>query len=503
MSGKDSILSPPAPTTPAGLRARKAEDQRRGVDHLKGIKPAYDVIVIGSGLAGLTSANVLAKAGHSVLLLEQHYNFGGLATWFKRKHGHVFDISLHGFPQGMVKTCRKYWTQEIADSIVQLREIRFDNPEFSLSTTFDRADFTRILVEKFGIERATVEAFFDFTRGMNFYDDQSLTTRGLFERFFPGRKDVWRLLMEPIAYANGSTLDDPAITYGIVFSNFMSKGVFTFQGGTDQLIKKMKLELQKNGVELRNHAQVEQILAERGPEGPRATGVLVNGREVRAKAVISNANLVTTVEKLLEPGVCRPEFVREAKQVRMNSSSSQVYLGLRRGESIPNIGELFFTSTHPEFDSDALVALECTSRTFSFYYPDVRPGSEMFSVVASINSRWEDWANLTEAQYLLEKEKMARESIEVLEGYLPGIGDKLDHVEVATPRTFEFFTQHKAGTSFGTKFEGLAVSKNMPKEVTGLFHAGSVGIIMSGWLGAANYGVIVSNDVDRHLRSAQ
>ncbi len=43
--------------------------------------------------------------------------------------------------------------------------------------------------------------------------------------------------MEPITYANGSTLEDPAITYGIVFSNFMSKGVFTFQGGTDRLIQ--------------------------------------------------------------------------------------------------------------------------------------------------------------------------------------------------------------------------------------------------------------------------
>ena len=29
--------------------------------------------------------------------------------------------------------------------------------------------------------------------------------------------------MEPITYANGSTLEDPAITYGIVFSNFMNR----------------------------------------------------------------------------------------------------------------------------------------------------------------------------------------------------------------------------------------------------------------------------------------
>ena len=65
---------------------------------------------------------------------------------------------------------------------------------------------------------------------MNFYDDQAMTTRQLFERFFPGRDDVVRLLMEPITYANGSTLEDPALCYGIVFSNFMSKGVLHLPG---------------------------------------------------------------------------------------------------------------------------------------------------------------------------------------------------------------------------------------------------------------------------------
>ena len=71
---------------------------------------------------------------------------------------------------------------------------------------------------------------------MNFYDQDSRTTRELFGQFFPERNDIQRLLLEPITYANGSTLDDPAITYGIVFSNFMNKGVFTFKGGTDRFI---------------------------------------------------------------------------------------------------------------------------------------------------------------------------------------------------------------------------------------------------------------------------
>ena len=89
--------------------------------------------------------------------------------------------------------------------------------------------------------------------------------------------------------------------------------------------------------------------------------------------------------------------------------------------------------------------------------------------------------------------------MDCLEQYVPGVRDKLDHIEAATPRTFEHYTKHIAGSSFGTKFEGLGVSKDLPNQIGGLFHAGSVGIIMSGWLGAVNYGVIVSNDVDKYL----
>jgi phytoene dehydrogenase-like protein len=264
-------------------------------DFLQGVRDRYDVIVIGSGLAGMTSANTLARAGRSVLLLEQHYKLGGMATWFRRPGGHIFDISLHGFPVGMVKSCRRYWTREIADSIVLLKNIRFDNPMFSLTTTFSREDFTRLLVEKFRVSADAVGTFFDTARGMNFYDDQRMTAGDLFAKSFPGREDVTRLLMEPITYANGSTLEDPAISYGIVFSNFMSKGVFTFQGGTDRLIKLMHEDLLRSGVDVRIRADVEKAIV----RGGRLVGVRVNGREIAAGAVVSNANLKSTIFNLV------------------------------------------------------------------------------------------------------------------------------------------------------------------------------------------------------------
>jgi phytoene dehydrogenase-like protein len=466
-------------------------------DFLAGAKDEYDVVVIGSGLAGMTAANILGRAGRSVLLVEQHYKLGGMATWFKRPGGHIFDISLHGFPHGMIKSCRRYWTEEIANSIVPLKHIRFDNPMFSLTTSYNREDFTQLLTTRFGIPLETVNAFFDYARGMNFYDDQRLTTRELFDRFFPGREDVIRLLMEPITYANGSTLEDPAITYGIVFSNFMSKGVFTFEGGTDRLIGLMHDDLLQSGVDVRIKCDAERIHVEQG----RVAGVTVNGRLIKCRAIVSNSNLKHTILGLVGEEHFDRGFVDDAKAVRLNNSSTQVYMALKADERLDeSMGDLFFTSTAPVFRTELLLSRDITSRTYSFYYPRTRPqGRPRCLIVSSTNANYSDWAALGPEEYEASKLDLIEKTLDHLGRYVPDIRGKVDHVEAATPKTFEHYTHHVAGASFGTKFEGLAVSRSLPEQVRGLYHAGSVGIIMSGWLGAINYGVIVANDVDALL----
>ena len=140
--------------------------------------------------------------------------------------------------------------------------------------------------------------------------------------------------------------------------------------------------------------------------------------------------------------------------------------------------------------------MDTKSRTFSVYYPKTRPEAPPdYTMVASMNANYDDWADLDAEAYQQAKEAMIERCFVDLERYIPGIRAKVDTVEAATPRTFHRYTLHTRGL-FGTKFEGLDISRTLHKEIAGLFHVGSVGIIMSGWLGAINYGVIVANDVD-------
>lgn len=63
----------------------------------------YDVIVVGGGLAGLTTAAITAKSGKRVLLLERNYIPGGCASSYYRS-GAIFDTgatTLLGLSEGM------------------------------------------------------------------------------------------------------------------------------------------------------------------------------------------------------------------------------------------------------------------------------------------------------------------------------------------------------------------------------------------------------------------
>ena len=57
----------------------------------------YDVIIVGAGLAGLSTGAILAKAGKKVLILEKSKDIGGFARTYRPFPGYYIDQGMHGF----------------------------------------------------------------------------------------------------------------------------------------------------------------------------------------------------------------------------------------------------------------------------------------------------------------------------------------------------------------------------------------------------------------------
>ena len=258
--------------------------------------------------------------------------------------------------------------------------------------------------------------------------------------------------------------------------------------------------MKENGVDIRINSGVDKINV--GTKGVES--VEVNGRTIKTDAVVSNANLRSTIFKMVGEDKFDGQFMDAAKEVRLNNSSTQVYMAMHPDDTVPReTGDLLFSSTAERFQTDLLLSRDITSRTFSFYYPDTRPETkERTLIVSSTNANYSDWAGLSKEDYEASKQDLVDTTLDALEKYVPNARERIVHAEAATPLTFEHYTQHDAGASFGTKFEGLEVSRTLPQQITGLYHAGSCGIIMSGWLGTINYGVIVANDVINQLNKS-
>jgi len=70
-------------------------------------------------------------------------------------------------------------------------------------------------------------------------------------------------------------------------------------------------ELIKNGVDIRTKSPVEKIII----EDQKVSGVIVSGKKVKCRAVVSNGNLKSTVHKLVGDEHFSGSFIEEARKV--------------------------------------------------------------------------------------------------------------------------------------------------------------------------------------------
>jgi phytoene dehydrogenase-like protein len=126
-------------------------------------KEYYDVIVIGAGIGGLTSAALLSKAGLSVCVLEKEPRVGGYLAGFRRKH-FIFDTAIHWLnqygPDGIVDRLFKAIGSDHPKAIEQQRIRRYKGENFDYLLTNHPDELRDRLILDFPEDKKGIERLF-------------------------------------------------------------------------------------------------------------------------------------------------------------------------------------------------------------------------------------------------------------------------------------------------------------------------------------------------------
>ncbi len=436
----------------------------------------YDVIIIGSGMGGLVTATQLAAKGAKVLVLEKYLIPGGSAGYFERE-GYRFDVGasmIFGFgTEGTTNLLTRALDAvnmdlETIPDPVQIHYHLPNNLELKVHKNYDK--FIDELINKFPHEKVGIRRFYDecwkVFNCLNAMELLSLEEpRYLMRVFFQhpfaclglvkylpqnageiARRHIKdsELLkfidMECYCWSVVPADRTPMINAGMVFSDRHYGGINYPKGGVGTIAEKLVEGLEKLGGEVQYKARVTNIVMENG----RAVGVrLANGKEYRAKRIVSNATRWDTFEKLLP----KNEIPKKEKKWQQRYQQSPSFLSLHLGiksEVLPPGTEchhILLEQWETMEDEQGTIFVSIPT----LLDPSLAP-SDHHIIHTFTPSYMKEWQGLSSQDYQHKKEAAATRLIKRLENIFPGLVEGLDYQEVGTPRTHQRFLGRDQGT---------------------------------------------------------
>jgi len=342
----------------------------------------YDVIIIGSGIAGLICGILLAKNGLKTLILEKHVRPGGYCCTFKRGD-YNFDATLH-----MINGCSPGWkVYEIlkeagvkisyyqpGDEVgtIEPDEVRFiklDNINRTINLTND-LDFTtpanleeyeKRLIEKFPHQADNLRKLINDCKNILLfgYDFQKAGKLGklklIFSRFSVVRKFLKSFKSTAKDLFDKYSINDPNLIsilaelckffalppeqlsqtiYLLGAFSYYFQGAFQVIGGSGAFASAITYKFQEFGGELKLKALASEILIDE--KSNRVSGVkLSDGTIYNSRFVVSNADatytfneLIKTNNSFLNSNKKLVKFIDNINKREVSLSAVVVYIGL-------------------------------------------------------------------------------------------------------------------------------------------------------------------------------
>ncbi len=449
------------------------------------LKSAYDVVVIGAGIGGLTTAALLAARGKDVLVLEQHYLPGGSAQTFPSGK-YRFDVGPKLFfgmdaSRGNMRHHAQVFAEldEWPDLLHYESYYSFIHPRGCLRVAGSVDEYLAQLVAAFPSEEAGIRAFYRHLEALHQLfvgipnlplDDlwslaslmwrvpldrllelsywSRVTLGELFDRYIASPELRAIINAEFVAFCYSDIDNAPAVLGALVLiERHKGGGTFT-RGGSGELARLLIRGLEKHGGRISYRSPARRVLVEDG----RVRGVeLGDGTRIEARWVVSNAGVVntfgrsgTTVEPLVERHWLRPDTVRRVDQLKLTDSFITLFAGVDASVFPPGTDPhtLYIDRYYPSVRELRMICF-CNS---SFKDPSLAPAGKHALQIVYFDPEFCTFASWQrDDHYAARKEAACQRALAMAEQVFPGIVAGLDRLEVGTPLTYEYYLARWGG----------------------------------------------------------
>jgi len=441
--------------------------------------------IIGAGVAGLSAGCYLQMNGFETTIFESHSTFGGLCTSWRR-NGYTFESGLQWvLGSGKSNPFYQLWSELIdMDSIrfvhhevrmeIEVKENHdiFGEKVFHLYTNLERLEKYMLTIAP--EDGSRIKKLIRTMRRMQFYEIPPMIKsvpqllpwyrKVLFIKYLPlliflnrvkretnfsfakklknpFLREAFRLLFD------GDEMPLLILTMPLAFNDV--KGTGYPVGGSSGFVGNLEQRYLELGGKIRYQCEVEKITVVKN----QATGiVLKSGESIPSDVTISAADWNFTLFKALDGKYVAKTILELHRQQKLKVYYSVFMVSLGVNGSFMNQPHFIRFPLSKPFVSPDGTHYERMEVHIYNYDPTLAPEGKTVISISYYTRNADYWINLRRADpesYQLDKQKFSDLIIDQAETRFPGLKGKIEVTDIATPATFQRYTNNWKGSVQG------------------------------------------------------
>lgn len=433
------------------------------------------VIIIGAGMAGLSSGTYLQMNGYDVHIFESHNVPGGLCTSWK-KGDYTVDLCIHWLiGTGKNDSFYDRWME-----LINMNDFKIINQDLYACVANEDGDVINLYTDVNRLEEELLmkapednEMILELTgairklTSLQMDTSLSLELANLWEKM----KYIYKIL--PYMGVFGKYMKMSNAEFSLKFKNpLLRKAVYNFFepdmvvvftmmtfawmnnkaagypiGGSMRFALKVANRFRELGGTLHLNSRVSKIIT----KNDKAIGVqLSNGEIHRSDVVISAADGHSTIFEMLDHKYLTPKIRDQFEN--LTTFPSLFYLSLGVDTTLDEYPHSYLFPTESEIEIDPGTTLKNLLVRVHNFDPTLAPkGKTLISSMIETNNSeyWMDLYNADPVTYEYVKNELCDKIINEIEKKIPEIKGNIEMVDAATPATFIRYTNNWKGS-----FEG-------------------------------------------------